>query len=76
MMPAFVAMNRMVAARMPTYTSIGCWKMPRSNCLTTPSTGSPAKPPWLSGSPSSVEYEPSACWVTGSADSAMDGSTA
>jgi len=55
MTPAFVAMKRIVAASIPTYTfrteSNAPW-MPR--CSTRPSTGSLAKPPFSGPRPSTV----------------------
>jgi hypothetical protein len=72
--PAFVAMKRIVAARIPTYTlrmSRKAPEMPRFS--TSPSTGSLAKPPSSGGRPSSVWYSPFTN-VTGSAERAIAGS--
>ena len=74
MIPAFVAMKRIVAASTPTYSCSARSTPPsRPRLSTTPRIGSFAKPPCSGGSARSVVSSPSIIF-TGSAESAMSGS--
>ena len=74
MIPAFVAMNRIVAASTPTYSwSERSTPPSRPRLSTTPRIGSFAKPPCSGGSASSVVSSPLISF-TGSAERAISGS--
>ena len=71
--PAFVATNRMVAARIPTYTLSPLSSQPSTPMFsTTPRIGSFENPPCSGGNASSVVYSPLISF-TGSADRATAG---